>query len=365
VSATPIHAGVLHQATPGEGVAASYRRLVGRRIALGLLLAALGVGFALADLIVGSGTLSFARIIGALLHPASDALGATILWDIRMPITFTAVIAGIALALSGGIMQTVLQNPLAEPFTLGISAAAGFGAALAFVFQASLASVLPFVGPDLLVAGNAFVASLAAILFVVFFAGRRGLRTETVTLLGIAIHFVFSALLAMAQYVANADQLQGLVFWMLGSLLRATWTKVEIDFVLLLLVLPVLVLNAWAMTALRAFGDGAAVLGVRVARLRMVLLVVAALLAGGVTATIGVVGFIGLVAPHLARMLVGEDQRFALPVTAACGLIIMTAASLASKLIIPGVVLPIGMVTSLLGVPFFVAQVLRRDARPQ
>jgi iron complex transport system permease protein len=116
------------------------------------------------------------------------------------------------------------------------------------------------------------------------------------------------------------------------------------------------------MTALRGFGDGATELGVHVARLRLVLLIASALLPGGITATIGVVGFVGAVAPHLARLLVGEDQRFALPVTAACGLIVLTTASLASKLIIPGVVLPIGMMTSLLGLPFFVMQVLRREA---
>jgi iron complex transport system permease protein len=280
-----------------------------------------------------------------------------------MPITFTAMLAGIGLALSGSLMQTVLRNPLAEPFTLGISAAAGFGAGLAIVFETSISSLFPWVGPDLAVAGNAFLFSLLAVGLVALFAARRGLKTETVTLLGIAIHFVFTALLAMAQYVASPDQLQGLVFWMLGSLLRASWLKLEINVAILLALLPLLVLNAWAMTALRAFGDGAVVMGVRVGRLRLLLLVAAALLAGGITATIGVVGFVGLVAPHVARMLVGEDQRFALPVTAACGLIVMTASSLASKLVVPGVVLPIGMVTSLLGLPFFVMLVLRRDGR--
>jgi iron complex transport system permease protein len=149
------------------------------------------------------------------------------------------------------------------------------------------------------------------------------------------------------------------VFWLLGSLQRATWTKVAINAGILVLVLPILLSHAWSLTALRGFSGQAVVLGIRVERLRTMMLFAAALLAGSATATIGIVGFVGLVAPHMARMLVGEDQRFSLPVTAACGMLVLTLSSLVSKLILPGVVLPIGMVTALLGIPFFLAQILR------
>ena len=132
---------------------------------------------------------------------------------------------------------------------------------------------------------------------------------------------------------------------------------------ILALVLPVLLSQAWSLTALRGFSGQAAVLGIRVERLRFTMLLAAALLAGSATATIGIVGFVGLVAPHMARMLVGEDQRFSLPVTAACGMLVLTLSSLASKLILPGVMLPIGMVTALLGIPFFLAQILRNGQR--
>jgi len=341
-----------------------YRRLLVRRAVLCVALLAAGLVAVVADLAIGSGALPWRDVVAALLHRSTaDPVAATIVWNVRMPITFTAALAGMGLAISGSLMQTILHNPLAEPFTLGISAAAGFGAALAIVFQASLVGLLPWLSFDLAVAANAFLFSLLAVGFVAAAAARRGLRTETVTLLGIAIHFVFSALLATIQYAADANQLQGLVFWMLGSLVRTTWTKLWLNAGILALLLPLLLLNTWAMTAVRAFGDGATVMGVRVARLRLLLLLAAALLAGGITATIGIVGFVGLVAPHAARLLVGEDQRFALPVTAALGLVVMTLASLVSKLVIPGVVLPIGMVTALLGLPFFIVQVLRQDAR--
>ncbi len=340
-------------------IVADYRRSVATRsLLLVALVAAVGAAM-LADLIVGSGTLALRDVLGGILSPGTaDPTVRVIVWDIRAPMTIVAALTGVELALSGSLMQTVLNNPLAEPFTLGISSAAGFGAALAIVFQTSVLGAQAWLPPELFVAANAFLFSLLAVGLIAVLATRAGLGVETVTLLGIAVHFVFSAMLAFAQYVADPNQLQSLIFWLLGSLLRSTWTKVAINAVALGLLLPFLLARAWALTALRGFGEQATVLGVRVERLRMMAMVAAAILAGASTATIGVVGFIGLVSPQIARMLVGEDQRFTLLVTGACGALILCLASLVSKLIIPGAVLPIGMVTSILGVPFFVAQIL-------
>ncbi len=318
----------------------------------------------LADLVVGSGTLNLHEVLQGLFSPASaDPTVRAVIWDIRGPITCAAALAGIQLALAGTLMQTALNNPLAEPLTIGISSAAGFGAALALVFGISFAAVIPWLPQELFVAVNAFLFALATVLAITLIASRAGLGVETVTLVGIAVHFTFNALLAFSQYVADPNQLQSLVFWLLGSLLRATWLKVSINAAVVAIVLPLLLMQAWALTALRGFGDQAVVLGIRVERLRILMMVAAALLAGSATATIGIVGFIGLVAPHMARLLVGEDQRFSLLVTAACGMLVLTLASLASKLILPGVILPIGMVTSLLGIPFFLALVLRGRRR--
>lgn len=347
------------------GLAGAYRRTVLRRGGLLALLLGLGALAMVADLLVGSGTLPLPEVLRALFTPAAaDPVARVVVWDIRAPVTCLAALTGVQLALSGSVLQTALNNPLAEPFTLGIAAAAGFGAALAIVFQGSvfgaMAVVLP---PELFIAGNAFLFALLAMLAVALLARQAGLGVETVTLLGIAVHFTFSALLAFAQFFADPNQLQALVFWLLGSLLRATWLKVGLNAAVLAAVLPLLLAQSWALTALRGYGDGAAVLGVRVERLRVVLLVAAALMAGAATASIGVVGFVGLVAPHMARLLVGEDQRFALPVTAAAGLLVLTLASLASKVLLPGVVLPIGMVTALLGIPFFLAQVMSGRGR--
>ncbi|SEG30309.1 FecCD family ABC transporter permease [Marinobacterium lutimaris] len=338
-----------------------YSRQQGRR--LGWLLGALALTLAavITDLMLGSGTLAWRDALQALLHPErASSLTRVVMWDLRLPVTLTAVLAGIGLALAGSLMQTVLDNPLAEPFTLGISAAAGFGAALVIVFQTAVVSWLPV---SYLLTGNAFIFSLATVLFIGIFASRRGLSVEMIVMLGIAVHFIFSALLGLAQYVADVDQLQTLVFWMMGSLQKTSWTQVGINAVLVLVIAPVLMALSWQISALRGFGDQAQVLGISVARLRMLLLVFAALLASAITATIGVVGFIGLVAPHVARLLVGEDQRYTLVMTMVTGALLMTLASIASKMLIPGVILPIGIMTSLLGVPFFIWLVFGRGGR--
>lgn len=336
-----------------------YARAVWQRslLLVGLLLVAL-IAF-VADLVVGSGTLSFADALQGLFMPDQvDDSTRVILWELRMPMTLMAVLAGTCLALAGLIMQTVLGNPLAEPFTLGISSAAGFGAALALTFNLSLAQWLPGFGAEMLVTANAFLFSLLTV-GVILLLTRGQIGLQAITLLGIAVHFVFSSLLGLVQYVSSVDQLQSIVFWLMGSLLHVTWTKVALCAAIALVAVPLVLMQAWALTALRSFGEQAVVFGIRVKRVRTSMLVLAALLAGAVTSVVGIIGFVGLVAPHVARLLVGEDQRFTIGVTLACGVIFVTLASLASKLIVPGAVLPIGMVTSLIGLPFFIVLILR------
>lgn len=351
---------------PGA-LASRYKRDVTKRLLMLAAVVVLGLIAIVVDLAAGSGTLPLSQVVQAILHPSmADPGTLVIVRDIRMPITFTAVLAGVGLALAGSLMQTSLNNPLAEPFTIGISSAAGCGAALAIVFQTSLATFFPWLPTDLFVSLNAFVFALCTVLFISVFARSDGLGIETVTLLGIAIHFVFASILGMMQYFSDADQLQTLVFWLMGSLLKSSWLKVEINFAIVIVLLPLIFFNSRSITTLRSFGDQATTLGLNVPRTRFLMLLAAALLASSITATIGVVGFVGLVAPHIARLLVGEDQRLSLPMTAACGLLVMTVASIVSKVIMPGGILPIGMITSLLGVPFFLAQILwmkRRSRR--
>jgi iron complex transport system permease protein len=347
----------------GAELAASYRRTLRRRVLLLAALILLCAACFIAELAIGGGTLSLCSVLRGLLHPAQvDPTVRVILWQLRLPVALTAVLAGAGLAIAGNLMQGALNNPLAEPFTLGLSSAAGFGAALVIVLEPWFSPALGTLPQGLLVSASAFLFSVAVIAGLALFAQARQLRPETIVLLGIAVHFTFSSLLAFTQYLADADQLQTLVFWLLGSVQRASWTQVAICGALLACILPLLLVRAWALTAVGSFGAQASVLGLRVARVRLLMLLAAALLASAVTATVGIVGFVGLVAPHIARMLVGEDQRFALATSATCGGVMMLTAALASQTLVPGAVLPVGMLTALLGVPVFLWLILRQQA---
>lgn len=307
------------------------------------------------DIGVGPGFYSPLDVLRALVAPDSVAPKlAIIVWDVRLPVAVMAVMIGAMLGVAGAQMQTILHNPLADPFTLGISSAASFGAALAIAVGVGLWPV----GGTFFIAANAFLFALATSAVLFMFTRMRGVTVETFVLVGIALFFTFNALLAFIQYQSSEAQLQQIIFWMMGSLARATWAKIGICALLLLLVIPL----SWArnsmMTALAMGDERAASLGVPVARLRLEMLACISLLAATATAFVGTIGFVGLVGPHIARMLVGEDQRYFLPVSAAAGAIILSVASTLSKGITPGVIYPIGIITALVGVPFFLSLVM-------
>lgn len=343
---------------------ADYAALLRRRAALVALLALATTACLLADLGTGPSGLSPAELLRWITRGHAAAAGAAvdprqiIVWDIRLPQGLLAVAVGLALGLAGAEMQTVLDNPLASPFTLGLSEAAAFGAALAIVLDVGI----PGVPAEAMVTANAFVFALAAALLLDGVTRWLALPASSLVLFGIALVFSFNALLWLLQYVASAEALQALVFWVMGSLQRATWTKVGLLLGLAALLLPWALRDAWALTALRLGEERAASFGVDVRRLRLRALLRVALLAATAVSFAGTIGFIGLVAPHVARRLCGEDHRFYLPAAALVGAFVLSAAAIASKLVVPGAVIPVGIVTALIGIPFFLAIVLRTRA---
>ncbi|WP_152046715.1 FecCD family ABC transporter permease [Aureimonas psammosilenae] len=341
-------AGVMHAGT-GQG-RGRYRVLALRRVALlSALLVALFASVCV-DMALGPANYTISQILDALFGAASvsDQLR-VVVWDIRMPIALMAVTVGASLSVAGAQMQTILANPLASPFTLGISAAAAFGAALALVAGTA---ILP-VGIVYMVPINAFLMAMAAALFIHFASTMRGVTVETIVLLGIALVFTFNALLSLLEYLASEQALAAVVFWTMGSLTKATWPKVWITGIVLLVTVPLFARQAWALTALRLGEDKAASFGVNVRRLRLRTMLTVSLLAAIPVAFVGTIGFVGLVGPHIARMLVGEDQRFFLPASVLCGALLLSVTSVVSKTILPGAILPIGVITALVGVPFF------------
>jgi iron complex transport system permease protein len=330
--------------------AASARRVLVSIAALGLL----AVSFA-ADLATGPAMLPIGDVLRSLAGHAKDPMLDAIVHRLRLPIGLMAIVVGATLGVSGAVMQTILNNPLASSYTLGISAGAGFGAALAILAGAALP--LP----------DAWAIPLAAFLFagiacaMVGAVGRmRGATPELLVLAGIVCLFLFQALLSLLQFLASPEALQEIVFWLFGSLQRASLGRMAIVAGAFVLALPVLLADAWRLTALSLGDERARALGVRVDGLRMRAFVLVSLLTGAAVAFVGTIGFIGLVAPHIARMLVGEDQRHMLPASALLGALLLSAASVASKLIMPGTVFPIGIITALIGVPFFAWLVLTR-----
>ena len=327
-----------------------YRALALRRIGLVLaLLAALFASVCL-DMALGPASYSVAEVLAALFRPdtVSDQLR-VVVWDIRLPVALMAVTVGASLSVAGAQMQTILANPLASPFTLGISAAAAFGAALALVAGTA---ILPF-AVTYMVPANAFVMAMVAALFIHFASTMRGVTVETIVLLGIALVFTFNALLSLLEYLASEQALAAVVFWTMGSLTRATWPKLGLTLAVLVVTVPLFARQAWALTALRLGEDKAASFGVDVRRLRLQTMLTVSLLAAIPVAFVGTIGFVGLVGPHIARMLVGEDQRFFLPASMVCGALLLSATSVIAKTLLPGAVLPIGVITALVGVPFF------------
>jgi iron complex transport system permease protein len=348
---------VTAELTTGRG---QYRALMLRRFGIiACLVAALAVSIAF-DLALGPARYSLSQVLSAIADPVNAANQLrVVIWDIRMPIALMAVTVGASLSLAGAQMQTILANPLASPFTLGISAAAGFGAALGLVGGVAL-----FPGAvDYMVPINAFLMAMLASLFIYGASTLRGATVETIVLLGIALVFTFNALLSLLQYLASEQALAAVVFWTMGSLTKATWPKVYVTGAILIVLIPIFARNAWALTALRLGDDKAASFGVNVRSLRLQTLLAVSLLAAIPVSFVGTIGFVGLVGPHIARMLVGEDQRFFLPASVLCGALLLSVTSVVSKSLIPGAVLPVGVITALVGVPFFFSLIFSQRKR--
>lgn len=338
----------------------TYHRLLRTRWLLIAALVFVIVLSTLADFTLGPSALSWSELFTTLLSP-TDAEPTTrvIVWEFRLPYSMMAVAIGLGLGLAGAEMQTILNNPLASPFTLGISSAAAFGASLAIILDLSL----PGLPHAWMVASNAFIFALLSAFLLDAVARWGGMSSSGLVLFGIALVFSFNALVSLMQFVASAEDLQALVFWTMGSLSRATWPKVGAMFLAVALILPLALRDSWKLTALRLGEERATSFGINVQRLRLTSLLRISFLAALAVSFVGTISFIGLIAPHISRRLFGEDHRFYLPGSALIGAMILSLASIASKNLSSGIIVPVGIVTSLVGVPFFLSVVLRRQSR--
>jgi iron complex transport system permease protein len=327
-----------------------YNNLIRKRIYL-ITIFVLGLILLLVlNISIGSSSISISEILDVIFLGEGNGHNKMIIRDIRLPMALMAVVVGGALGIGGCEIQTILRNPIASPYTLGISAAASFGAAVGLILNANIFKV----SETLMVTVNSFAFSFLVAIAIYVFSRQRQIGKTAIILFGVALNFLFSALTMILQYVADEDELQSLIFWNFGSLLKATWTKFFVVLAVLLVCIFILFKNSWKLTAMTLDDTKARSIGVDTLKVRRTVIFITSLLSAVSVCFVGTIGFVGLIAPHVARQMVGEDQRFFMPFSALIGAFVMSLAFVISKLVIRGVILPIGLVTSVIGIPFFI-----------
>ena len=325
-------------------------------VSVGLIAVVLLVAGILVSSVSGQLEISATQVIGAILDrwgfstslaPQDDVIDAT-LWVVRFPRIIMAMAVGAALAVGGALMQAIFGNPLAEPGVVGVSSGAALGASIAIVFG------IQFAGSG--VAAMAFVGGLLATLLV-YAVARAGGRTEVVTLLltGIAINAFAQAGLAFVLFLADTASREQIVFWQLGSLAGSVWSEIVVVVPLLLVGTGVAWVLARQLDVLSLGERNARQLGVDVEGLRIIVIVLVALLTAAAVAFAGIIAFVGLIVPHIVRMALGPSHRALIVVSVIGGAALMVWADLLTRTLVDGADLPIGMLTALIGGPFFFA----------
>jgi len=321
-----------------------------------ILLAALLFMAALAGCVVGSADVAItdvARSVGSRpgLCGAPDTVADTIVWSLRLPRIVLSALAGASLAMSGAAMQGMFRNSLADPALIGVSGGGALGAVAAAVVGGSVAvmSSVAIVG--------AFVAT--AIVYNLSRIGSR-VQSETMLLAGIAVNALSGALVGFLIQIAAYEEVRGVLFWLLGSMSAATWKICAFEAAFCLVPLIILPVNARALNAL-LLGDAEAFhLGYNVDRVKLYCVALSAAMVGASVAFCGAIGFVGLVVPHVARMIFGPDHRILLPASALAGAALLVVADIGARTLDAPAELPVGVLTALFGAPFFLYLIYRR-----
>jgi len=315
-------------------------------LVLAALLVAITAGVAIGEMTIPMKTTAAAvtNRLG-LTDIAVPRIQEAVIWDYRLSRSLVAAFCGAGLALSGAILQSLLRNPLAEPYVLGISAGASTGAVSVML--------LGFGAGAISLSAGAFAGALLAFAFVVMLASGRQTADRTI-LAGVAASQLFNALTSyIVSTSANAEQARSVMFWLLGSFAGVRWPDVALAASVVSVSLIVCIWHSRALDAFTFGEDAARSLGIAVQRVRVVLLLVTALMTATMVSMVGAIGFVGLVIPHAARFIVGPGHMRLLPACALVGALFMVVADIVSRIIIAPQVLPIGVVTALVGVPFF------------
>ncbi len=276
-----------------------------------------------------------------------------IIFEIRLPRLLLALSAGIALSVSGATFQSIFRNPLVSPYLLGVASGSAFGAALGFALSLSYSGV----------AGLAFGFGLSAVLTAYSIAHIRGDASPIILLLsGIIVSAFFSAITSFIEFIVPKDKLPSIVFWTMGGFTFASWEKVAISFPVVILCSIFIYLVRWRLNVIALGDEQAQSLGINVKRLRAILILISTLIVSVVIAFVGTIGWVGLIVPHLARLIIGQDHRYLLPVSVFLGASFMLGADIIARTAL-GMEIPVGIITSLAGAPFFIYLLLKKERR--
>lgn len=295
----------------------------------------------------GAEKINIESLILALLNKG-DVKVRTILWNIRLPRVMASIFAGAGLSVAGLIMQTLLRNPLASPYTLGVSQGAAFGAAAAIIAVGTGVNYSPY-----LVTACAFLGAITTSFIVLFLARLRGVTPEAMVLAGVALGSLFQAATIILQYFANDVQLASIVFWTFGDMGRASLLDLKIMAAVTLIASVYFTLHRWNYNTIESGEETAKGLGVEVERVRFWGMVVVSLLAATIVSFLGIIGFVGLVGPHIMRRLLGTDHRFLIPGSSIAGAFLLLVSDTLARTVVSPVVLPVWAVTSFMGAPLF------------
>ena len=343
-----------------EEVKIQYNKAVGRKILFIFFLLSAIILISGISASLGSANLSLWEIYSSILHrlfPAyfeSGDLADACIWNLRLPRIFMGIVAGFGLGIAGCVTQAILKNPLASPYTLGISSGASFGASLAILTGAGI------IGGDYLIIGNAFLFALLCSFIILGLSNRKGATPETMIRAGIAMMYLFSAMTTILQYFGEAEAVKEAIFWAVGDLDRSSWPKITIIIVMLTFCFFLLMIKSLDLNIMAAGDETAKSLGVNVKSTRIALMAVTTLLVACIVCFTGTIGFIGLVAPHLTRIAVGGDNRFVLPISGLFGTLLLISADLVARRVMAPIILPVGAITAFMGAPIFMYMIMKR-----
>lgn len=342
-----------------EEIVDAYRRYLWRKvvfIGICILASVVVAGYAMT---IGSYDIGILECYGIICdhiigNPAADATKDYIIWTVRMPRVIAGIVAGLGLACAGAVMQSCMKNPLADPYTTGISSGASFGATIGMI------SGMTIVNGSFSIVLNAFVFSLIPTIAIVTISAMRKASPTTIILAGIAVMYIFNAMTTLLMLMADPNDLADVYSWQVGSLGIAAKRDLPIMASVTIAGFLAMWLLSGKMNVLASGDENAKSLGVDADRLRIGCLVIVSLVAASIVSFTGIIGFVGLVCPHVARIFIGSDNRYLLPASAAFGVAMLLIADLIGRTVIAPAVLQVGVVTAFIGGPMLMYLLIKQ-----